>query len=222
MDYSTKIQLTLDVLKALKGIEFANKALKKFFGDEKEKVEFIPLEIEKNDDLRNKAKQAESKLDHPLTNNLSKRKGDYDTQFLYWLKYKNEIIGHLIFYPLNKDCVKKFTIHEYLNGAYIEHQDIAKSLESAFGFYIAYLISYKKKHSHIVLLNCIYYFELLINKTKRNDNLFILTKPSKSTLYLMKFLNKIKTNTKEIECTHYVDRKTMIREGTILDMKKKI
>jgi len=175
-------------------------------------VDYIPKVVSENDIYKKKANELYPKLEHPATENLKSRLGSYDHKLMHVFNYKGEEIGHQITYPVNKRCVNRFHNKEYINGGQIRNRDIAARWNNAYGYYVAYLISYQTKNRALVMLSCKKLLSDFITESRRGDNVFILTKPSQNTETMVKdySFTRIDNAADDTYCIHTIDRSSLL------------
>jgi len=173
-------------------------------------VDVKSLNLEENNQRLAVAKSFYPLLEHPLTENLKRRRGNSNMEFLHGLFYENEVIGHQVTYPINMNCVNKFLRNEYKSGSDIKSNDVANTIENAAGIYIAYLISYQIKHRPLVMLRSEKFISEFIDKSKRK-NIYIITKPSKNTYKKVKQLFvQTQKNLPQEDCIYFLNSNSLL------------
>lgn len=167
---------------------------------------------ESNKERRSIAKHLYPELEHPATSYLKKLGFKSKVNFVIVFKLNNEIIGHMIAYPIKQKCVNKFLTREYESGNDFNYNDIASDWKNAAGYYIAYLISYQEKNRKLILIKSqLYLLKFIESNLKKN--VYVFAKATKRTRRILAKLQFIKLDqySSEPNVIHYTDRVTMLR-----------
>src|SRR5690606_28837921 len=177
-------------------------------------MEFEEKTLDFAEEVRDRAKALLPNVDHPTKRILDKIGAGKKPNLIHYIKLDEEIIGHIIIYPMTKKCVEKFLSRKYINGNDFQNSDISSSIDDAYGYYISYLISYQKKYRSYVVLKTQSYFSHLFERN-RKKNVYVMGKPSKNTLSFFARYNFINTDRSGIDkqAVHYIDKISLARSA---------
>lgn len=181
----------------------------------KEKLDFMTIEecpMELIEATREKAKKIWPNIEHPSIRLLNRLGENNGLNFIFFIKFKEEVIGHAVIYPINKNCINKFKSRKYLSGNDFQPIDICSKFEKSSGYYLAYLISYEEKNRSCVILKIQEYFSNVFDKVK-NRNIYVFGKPSSNTITFFEKYKFINTDSTLIDkyAVHYIDKTSLAR-----------